>query len=251
MTTILFQAVVFYLGLGSGYIFPARSERAIKSSTVWMPLYMLIYPFLVAASYVALRRYPHVANPNSIFMVTARGVLPSWLVGVVAAGAALSGLLVLAVTALNIGALVSRNLLPSLRPSVQRRWTTLFVAVFLVLAALLTVYAATLMLTVLNLFYGLIAQVVPGALAVLYARRVRPAALTTGMVVGVAAAIALYLHGPAVFGISSGLVALAANGVVVCSWRWLAPGPDRGAVAGRRVGEVIGEPAKRERAAAT
>lgn len=76
-------------------------------------------------------------------MVTARGILPTWLVGIVAAGAALSGLLVLAVTASTIRAIVSRNLLPNLGPGVQRRWTTVFVAVFLVLAALLALYATT------------------------------------------------------------------------------------------------------------
>jgi SSS family solute:Na+ symporter len=232
ISTIVFQAIVFYLALGSGYIFPARSERAVKSSTVWMPLYMLIYPFLVAASYYALHAYPRLANPNTVFMVTARGVLPSWLVGVVAAGASLSGLLVLAVTALAIGALVSRNLLPHLEPTVQRRWTTLFVAVFLVLAALMTLYAATLMLTVLNLFYGLIAQVVPATLAVLYAKRVRPAALTAGMIVGVCLAVALYLYGPAVLGVSSGLIAMAANAAVVVGWRLLSPGATRPPVSG-------------------
>lgn len=53
LTTIVFQAVTFYLGFSAGYIFTARSERAIKSSTVWMPSYMLMYPFLVATAYFA------------------------------------------------------------------------------------------------------------------------------------------------------------------------------------------------------
>ncbi len=240
ITTIAFQAVVFYLGLGSSYIFPARSERAIKSSTVWMPLYMLIYPFLVAASYFALRAYPHVAEPNTIFMVTARNVLPSWLVGVVAAGAALSGLLVLAVTALGIGALVSRNLLPHVQPAVQRRWTTVFVAIFLVLAALMTLYAATLMLTVLNLFYGLVAQVVPGILAVLYTRRVHSIAITTGIVAGVVAAVVLYLHGPSLAGVNSGLIAMGINMAVVVGWWLISPGPTRQPIA--RASGTGGEP---------
>ncbi|MGH3436210.1 MAG: sodium:solute symporter family protein [Sciscionella sp.] len=231
ITTIAFQGLVFYLGLGSSYIFPARSERAIKSSTVWMPLYMLIYPFLVIASYYGLRVHPHVANPNTIFMVTARGLLPDWLLGVVAAGASLSGLLVLAATALGIGGLVSRNLLPRVAPGAQRRWTTLFVAVFLVLGAVLTLYASTLMLTVLNLFYALVAQVVPGWLALLYTRRTPAVGIAAGMIVGVVLSVALYLHGPSLGGINSGLIAMAVNAAIVGGWRLLAPGAERQPVA--------------------
>lgn len=232
MTTIIFQAFVFYLGLGAMYILPAKSERAVKSSTVWMPLYMLIYPLLVLVSLYALQKYPGVDNPNTIFMVTARGLLPDWLVGIVASGAALSGLLVLAATALAIGGLVSRNLFSGLGPHAQRRWSTVFVAAFLVLGALLTLYASTLMLTVLNLFYGLVAQVVPAFVAVLFLRRVPAAAITTGMIVGVVLSIVLYLQGPSVLGgINSGVVSTGVNALVILVWRLLAPGPEREPVA--------------------
>ena len=134
MTTILFQSVVFYLGFGGAYVFPARSERAVKSSTVWMPMYMLIYPFLVFASYYGLKHHPDLDDPNTVFMVTAKGLLPEWMLGLVAAGAALSGVLVLAATALSIGGMVSRNLAPNVAPAAQRRWTVVVVAGFLVLA---------------------------------------------------------------------------------------------------------------------
>lgn len=234
LTTIVFQSVVFYLGFGGSYVFPARSERAVKSSTVWMPLYMLIYPLLVVASYYGLRHHPNLANPNTIFMVTARGVLPDWLLGVVAAGAALSGLLVLAATALTIGGMVSRNLAPHVRPSAQRRWTTVAVATFLVLAAVLTLYASTLMLTVLNLTYMLLAQVVPGWLAVLYTRRTASAAVSTGMAVGVVLAVVLYVWKPALGGINTGLVSLGANALITSGWSAFAPARAREPIARAR-----------------
>lgn len=228
MTTMVFQGLVFYLGFGAAYIFPARSERAVKSSTVWMPLYMLIYPFLVVASYYAVRAHPHVAKPNTIFMVTAKGLLPDWLLGVVAAAAGLSGVLVLSATALVIGGMVTRNIVPNVPPDVQRRWTTLAVGIFLVLAAVLTLYAATLMLTVLNLTYMLLGQVVPGWLAVLYVRRANKAAIGTGMVLGVLASIALYVAaGSKLGGINTGLLAVLVNSLVTFGWSALRPGPDR------------------------
>lgn len=234
MTTIVFQGVVFYLGFGAAYIFPARSERAVKSSTVWMPMYMLMYPFLVFAAYYAIREHPNVAEPNRIFMITARGLLPDWLLGVVAAAAGLSGVLVLAATALVIGGMVTRNVVPNVRPAAQRRWTTAMVAAFLVLGAVLTLYAATLMLTVLNLTYMLLAQVVPGWFAVLYSRRTNSAALASGMIVGIVFAVGLYVWDPDLGGINAGLLSLAANALVMTVGSALRPGASRVPVAVRR-----------------
>lgn len=231
MTTILFQGVVFYLGFGASYIFPARSERAVKSSTVWMPLYMLIFPFLVFTAYYALRVHPHVKQPNSIFMVTAKGLLPDWLLGVVAGAAGLSGVLVLAATALAIGGMITRNVVPNVPASTQRRWITLAVGLFLVLGAVLTLYASTLMLTVLNLTYMLLAQVVPGWLAVLYFRRTNPAAISTGMVLGVVASIVLYVASPKLGGINVGLLSLGLNMLVTFGLSTLQPGSVREPVA--------------------
>ncbi|GAB2762242.1 sodium:solute symporter [Salinifilum aidingensis] len=232
MTTIVFQGVVFYLGFGAAYIFPARSERAVKSSTVWMPLYMLMYPFLVFAAFYALHHYPDVAEPNRIFMVAARDLLPDWLLGMVAAAAGLAGVLVLAATALVIGGMVTRNLVPDVRPAAQRRWTTAMVAAFLVLGAVLTLYAATLMLTVLNLTYMLLAQVVPGWFAVLYARRANTGAVAAGMSIGVATAVALYVtSGENLSGINTGLISLAVNLLITIGGSALRPGTRRDPVA--------------------
>ncbi|WP_020494797.1 sodium:solute symporter family protein [Sciscionella marina] len=227
MTTILFQGLVFYLGFGASYIFPARSERTVKRSTVWMPLYMLIFPFVVLAAYYGIRMHPDLADPNTVFMATARGLLPSGLLGIVAAGAALSGVLVLAATALSLGGMVSRNLVPNLAPSVQRRWTVLAVGVFLVLGAVLTLVASTLMLTVLNLTYNLLAQLVPGWLAVLFARRVRTSAVIAGMVVGAVTAILLYVAGFSFGGVNPGLISMALNLAVVFGWSAIRPGSER------------------------
>jgi SSS family solute:Na+ symporter len=232
MTTILFQSVVFYLGFGGAYVFPARSERAVKSSTVWMPLYMLMYPFLVFAAYYGVKKHPGLKNPNTVFMVTAKGLVPEWMLGLVAAGAALSGVLVLAATALSIGGMVSRNLAPHVAPAAQRRWTVVVVGGFLVLAAVLTLTASTLMLTILNLVYNLLAQVVPGWLAVLFARKARASAVAAGMVVGVLSAIALYASGVTKLGgVNAGLVSLALNLVIVFGWSALSPGTRRSPMA--------------------
>lgn len=227
ITTIIFQSVTFYLGFSAAFIFTAKSERAIKSSAVWMPMYMLMYPFLIAGSFYAVSAYPKLDDPDSVFMETTTDLLPEWAVGVVAAAAGLSGLLVLAVTALTIGGIVSRNLIPNVRPQVQRHWTTLAIGVFLVAAAIMTLTTSTLMLTVLNLMYYLLGQLIPGWLAVMFFRRVQGWAVGTGFVIGMVASLVLYNWAPAMGGINAGLVAVTLNVLCVVALTYLRPGPER------------------------
>ena len=227
LTTIVFQSVTFYLGFSAAFVFTARSERAIKSSAVWMPIYMLMYPFLVAVSFYAISAYPNLQDPDTVFMVAATDLLPEWLVGVVAAGAGLSGLLVLAVTALTIGGIVSRNLIPNVRPDAQRRWTTVVIALFLVSAAVLTLTGSSIMLTVLNLTYYLLGQLIPGWVALMFFRRVRPWAVSVGIIAGVVASVVLYVLAPDLGGVNAGLVAVVLNVALTFGLSRLSPGEER------------------------
>lgn len=211
ISTIVFQSITFYLGFSAAYVFTSKSERAIKSSTVWMPMYMLMYPFLFMASFYAISAYPELDDPNTVFIRVATDLMPEWLVGVVAAGAGLSGLLVLAVTALSIGGIVTRNLVPNVQAGTQKRVSNLVVAVFLVIAALLTLSGSTIMLTVLNLTYYLLGQLVPGWIALMFFRHVKAWAVSVGIVTGVVASIALYLTTPDLGGVNAGLVAVGIN----------------------------------------
>ena len=68
ITTIVFQSITFYLGFSAAFLFTAKSERAIKQSTVWMPMYMLMYPFLFVASFYAMTQLPDLKDPNTVFM---------------------------------------------------------------------------------------------------------------------------------------------------------------------------------------
>lgn len=216
ISTIVFQSVTFYLGFSAAYLFTSKSERAIKSSTVWMPLYMLMYPFLVFGSFFAVAAYPNLDDPNTVFMKVVTDLLPSWLLGVVAAGAGLSGILVLAVTALAIGGTVTRNLVPNVQQGTQKRVANVVVVVFLVLAATLTLQGSTLMLTVLNLTYYLLGQLVPGWIAILFLKRVKAWAVSTGIVAGIVASLALYNAKPDFGGINAGLVAMGINLALTC-----------------------------------
>jgi solute:Na+ symporter, SSS family len=224
VTTIIFQALGFYLfPFTAQFVFTARSEATVKRTQTFMPLYMLMYPFLVFASYYALSAVPHLANPNTAFIAASRKLLPPWLLGLVAGGAALSAILVLTAISLGVGAMVSRNLLPHLPGEAQRRWTQIVVAVYLLLSIGLTLFTPTLMLTLINTAYFGITQSLPGVLAILFARRVQPWAVALGIVVGDVLAVALYLAQVNWSGINLGLVALAVNFIVSYGVSYLWP----------------------------
>src|SRR5215210_2326159 len=104
LTTIVFQALGFYVTpLVVPFLFTGRSEVTVRRTLIPMPLYMLMYPFLVIAAYYAISASPGLEQPNSAFFVTAVEVLPSWVL-VVAVAAALSGMLILAGLSLVVGA---------------------------------------------------------------------------------------------------------------------------------------------------
>ncbi len=216
MSTMLFQSLGFYLmPFAVQNFFTAKSAGTIRRTQAAMPLYMLMYPFLVLASYYALSQDVKLASPNDAFFAAVVRLLPPPLVGLVAAGAALSGLLVLTGISLAIGPLVARNLLPGLSEKRQKTGAKLAIVVYLLASIIMTLAAPNLMLTLINTTYYGITQFLPGVLAILFGWRVRPAAIGAGIVFGQASAIALYLAPPDLHGFNLGLLCLGANAVVV------------------------------------
>lgn len=217
MTTIFFQALGFYIfPFAVQAIFTAKSEHTIRRTQVVMPLYMLMYPFLVVAAYYSLAQPSRLASPDAAFMETALHLLPDWALGIVAAGAALSGLVVLAATALAVGPLVSRNLLSGLPESRQKVGAQVVIVAYLVFSIVLTLLApGTLMLTIINTAYFGFVQFFPGIIAILFFRRINPYAVLAGLVAGDVLAVVFYAMHVSFMGVNIGLVCLVANIVIV------------------------------------
>jgi len=237
MTTIFFQSLGFYvIPFAVPYLFTARSEQTIRRTQVVMPLYMLMYPFLVVAAYYSLAQALHLASPNDAFMAAAVHLLPDWLLGVVAAGASLSGLVVLAGISLAIGPLVSRNLLRGLSEPRQKTGAQIVIVVYLIASIVLTLASpGTLMLTLINTAYFGFGQVFPGVLAILFFRRVHPLAVLAGLVTGDVLSIFLYVWNVNTFGLNIGFICLALNALIVWLGSMLATsGAGRVPVAERR-----------------
>jgi len=216
MSTMLFQSLGFYvMPFAVQNFFTAKSANTIRRTQIAMPLYMLMYPFLVVASYYALSQNLHLASPNEAFFAAATRLLPGWLLGLVAAGASLSGLLVLAGICLSIGPIVTRNLLPGMPENKQKAGAKVVIVIYLVVSIVMTLLTPNLMLTLINTTYYGVTQFFPGAIAILFGLRVRPAAVAAGMLTGQILAIALYVWQLDLGGVNLGLFCLAVNVAVL------------------------------------
>ena len=211
LTTIAVQSLQFYMTLPAQFLFSAKSESSVKKSVVWMPLYMVMYPLLVFVAYYGLGSHPGLARPDSVFLVVVRDIVPDWIVGLVAAGAGLAGMLVLAGTALMFSGVMSRNIMTDKRAQSSSRRVTFIMAVFLVGSAVLTSLASTIMVTILTLALALTSQLVPAWLGVLFFRRLRAAGVCAGLVVGLALVSYFYFSHATLGGFNTGMVALCAN----------------------------------------
>ncbi|MET3721896.1 sodium:solute symporter family protein [Arthrobacter sp. UYEF21] len=218
MSTMLFQAVGFYMfPFVLQAIMSSKSARTIKRTQIGMPLYMLMYPFLLITAYYSISAVPGLtgANTNLAFIEVARTLLPEFLVGIVAGGAALCAIVVLAASALSIGTLVARNVLVDLPEKRQKNYVRAIIAVYLLISIVLTLVVPNLMGTLINTaYYGFTQLIVPVALLV-FGSRTRAGVMAAGLAGGVLATLGLYIFGIDLGGLSIGVPALAANIAIV------------------------------------
>ncbi len=233
MSTIALQCVGFCLVPQTfATVFTARSVSTLRRAQVVMPLYMAMFPLLVAIAYAARRLAPApgsvgAGSANDVFVGVARALLPGWAFGLVMAGAALSALVVLSGICLALGPLVARNLVPGLDGDRQRRLAKLVMALYLLLSIAGAARFHGLMVMINNVFYFGVTQALPGLVAIMALRRVRPSAIIAGLLLGDATAIALHAAAVPIGGVNPGLVGLAANAALLCLATMLWPGQER------------------------
>ncbi|GGG69141.1 sodium:solute symporter [Kocuria dechangensis] len=230
MSTLLFQALGFYMfPFIVQAIMSSKSARTVRRTQIGMPLYMLMYPFLLVVAYYAISTVPGLtgAQTNLAFIEVTRNLLPEWLVGVVAGGAALCAIVVLAASALCIGTLVSRNVLVNVPERRQKSYVRVIIAVYLLVSIVLTLVVPNLMGALINTSYYGFTQLIVPVLLLIFGSRVRPGVMAAGLAGGVAIALGLYLTGADLGGLSLGVPALAGNLAIVAAGRLLWPRPQR------------------------
>lgn len=227
VSTMLFQAVglcVFPFLVQA--VFSSSSAKTVKKTQIGMPVYMLMYPFLVITAYFAISAVPGLegAETNLAFIKAARLLLPDWLVGVIAGGAALCAIVVLAASALALGTLVTRNVLPGVREEKQKTLVRIIIAAYLAVSIVLTLALPSIMGTLINTSYYGFTQLIVGVALLIAGTRVRPVFIAAGLLAGTLSAIAIYLAGWQLGGLNIGVPALAINVLVVVVGRLVWPG---------------------------
>ena len=86
-------------------------------------------------------------------------------------------------------------------------------------------------MTINNLYYFGMTQILPGMLGILFVRRMRPAAIIAGIIAGDAVAVAIYEFALPVGGINAGFIGLVANLAIVFAALAFFPDRDRAPIA--------------------
>ncbi|HAG59989.1 MAG TPA: sodium:solute symporter, partial [Arthrobacter bacterium] len=162
-------------------------------------------------------------DTNLAFIEVARRLLPDWLVGVVAGGAALCAIVVLAASSLVIGTLVSRNVLTGVKEEKQKSLVRVIIAIYLAVSIVLTLVFPNLMGALINTSYYGITQLAVAVVLLIAGSRVRPSNIAAGLLAGAATAVGIYLSGADLGGLNIGVPSLAVNVAIVVIGRLVWP----------------------------
>ncbi|MBB3375351.1 MULTISPECIES: sodium:solute symporter [unclassified Novosphingobium] len=216
LSTIAVQALGFaMIPQNWAFLFAARGPQAIVRAQAAAPLYMVMFPLLMAVAVFARRLGLPVDKPDFVFLAAAQHLLPGWALGVVMAAVVLAGMVILSSVCLAIAPLLTRNVLPGLDGRAQQRWAQGVTALFIALSAAGAMAQVPLLAMLNTVFYFGIVQTLPGFLAALWTGRVRAGGVLAGMAVAALAIIGMRLAGISAGGINPGLVGLILNSVVL------------------------------------
>lgn len=213
ISTILFQMLGFYmLPFTLQGTLSSKSAKNLRKNAIVMPIYMVMFPFLVFAAYFALVNIPGLEKADFALLAVAVKHLPSWVIGMLAGGGALTAILVMAFTALSVGGLFSKNILGVINPDMGQkqmvRWTQVVTAIFLAAGVIMTLYYPALMAGVITVSYSGLTQTFVGILFAFIWKGSTKWGVGAGLM---AAVIYLFIPMAVPYGLNKGIVAMAIN----------------------------------------
>jgi len=220
ISTILFQMLGFYmLPISFQAILTSKNETNLRRNSIYMPLYMIMFPFLVITAYFAFATIPGLDKPDYALLAVVVQNLPPWVVGLVAGGGALTAILVMAITALCVGGLFSKNILGVLNPNMKESsmvlWTRAATGIFLFFGVMSALYFPQLMANVVTLAYSGLTQTFIAIFFGFFWRGATKWGIGAGMVVGILSIFYFKFSGvPVPFGFNPGFIAISLNLVV-------------------------------------
>lgn len=223
LSTIAVQALGFaMIPQNWAFLFAARGPQAIVRAQAAAPLYMVMFPLLMAVAVFVRQSGLPLAKPDFVFLAAAQHVLPGWATGVVMAAVVLAGLVILSSVCLAIAPLITRNLVPGLDGAAQQRWARGVTALFIALSAAGAMAQVPLLATLNTVFYFGIVQTLPGFLAALWTGRAGARGVIAGMAAAALFILAARLAGWSLGGLNPGLLGLLLNAGVLalCTRAW-------------------------------
>ena len=199
-------------------VLSGKSARAVASNHVWLPLYTVAVAIPVLVGFYAVAG-GHGGDDDSALLSLAQESLPPWLLAVVLIAGAACAMVPAAGGLVVIATLVSSNLVPERLPQRERlRAGRITAGVVSVLVLALTLGRPDLMANLYLLTYSGVIQLAPANLLALRARvPVRASAVLAGLIAGECVVLGSAVSGVSLFGISSGLVGLGVNLVVLAA----------------------------------
>ena len=216
ISTILFQMLGFYmLPISLQATLTSSNAKNLRKNAIYMPLYMVMFPFLVIAAYYALVAIPGLEKADYALLAVAVKHLPTWVVGLIAGGGALTAILVMAFTALSVGGMFSKNILGVIKPDMAQaqmvRLTQVATALFLAAGVIMTLYFPTLMASVINASYAGLTQPFVAIMFAFFWQKATKWGVGAGLVAGT---VSLFLMNTVPYALNKGMVALVINVVV-------------------------------------
>lgn len=219
MSTILFQMLGFYmLPISFQALLTSKNEHNLRRNAIFMPLYMIMFPFLIVAAYYAVATIPDLPNKDFALLAVAVQTLPDWVIGVIAGGGALTAILVMSISALCVGGLFSKNILGVIKPDMKEKsmtnWTRVATAAFLIFGMLTALYFPSLMANVITLAYGGLTQTFIAVIFGFIWKRATKWGVGAGIIAGVATLAWVNMMEVLPYGINAGFWALLTNLIV-------------------------------------
>ncbi len=213
------------------YMFPhafmatysARSTRAIRRNATFLPLYQVLLLLMFYVGFTALLVVPGLKGPDTNFALLdlVKKGEPSWIAGLVGGAGALAAMVPASALVLGAATLIGRNIYQGLlRPQASSssvlRVSRLCVLAVMAVALYFAIINPSAIVNLLLTAYDGVTQFFPAIVLSLVWRRTSKYGAAAGILVGVG--LVLYLvvggHDP-LSGLNAGIVALAANTIVL------------------------------------
>jgi SSS family solute:Na+ symporter len=230
ISTVLLTSLGLYMWPhGFAAAFTAKSADTLRRNAVVMPLYALALAFMFFAGFATVLAVPGLSNGDLALLTLVRRSFPPWFLGVVGGAGALTAMVPASVFLLTASTLFAKNLYrpvfaPAMSDDQVARLARGTVAVLGLISLYLAINGSATLVSLLLMGYAGVTQFFPGVVLGLYWSRVTTTAVFTGMIAGVATAVALMLgHRDPLFGLSAGFVALCLNFSLVVVVSLLSP----------------------------